>query len=58
MATQGLVLCTDVGQRPADRDAPREKGQLQELSAQLRAEVADKMALLDEFEQKFARQYR
>jgi len=30
----------------------------QELTAQLHAEVADKMALLDEFEQKFARQYR
>jgi hypothetical protein len=36
----------------------REKGQLQELAAKLHAEVADKMALLDEFEAKFARQYR
>lgn len=36
----------------------REKGQLQELSSALRSEVADKMALLDEFEAKFARQYR
>lgn len=36
----------------------REKGQLQELAAALRGEVADKMALLDEFEAKFARQYR
>jgi hypothetical protein len=36
----------------------REKGQLQELVGKLHAEMADKMALLDEFEAKFARQYR
>ena len=36
----------------------REKGALQDVVAALCAEVADKMALLDEFEAKFARQYR
>lgn len=36
----------------------REKGQVQELATRLQSEVADKMALLDEFEAKFARQYR
>lgn len=36
----------------------REKGALHELAAGLRGEVAENMALLDEFEAKFARQFR
>jgi hypothetical protein len=36
----------------------REKGQLGALAEELRADVAAKMALLDEFEDRFSRQYR
>jgi hypothetical protein len=36
----------------------REKGQLGQLAEELRADVAAKMALLDEFEDRFNRQYR
>lgn len=36
----------------------REKGQLLSIQEELRAEVTDKMTLLDEFEDRFNRQYR
>jgi centrosomal protein CEP290 len=36
----------------------REKVQVMTLAEELRADVANKMALLDEFEARFARQYR
>lgn len=36
----------------------REKVQVMGLAEELRADVAAKMALLDEFEARFARQYR
>jgi hypothetical protein len=36
----------------------REKRQLGQLAEELRADVAAKMALLDEFEDRFNRQYR
>jgi centrosomal protein CEP290 len=36
----------------------REKTQLMAAADELRAEVADKMELLDEFEDRFKRQYR
>lgn len=36
----------------------REKVQVMTLAEELRADVAAKMALLDEFEARFARQYR
>lgn len=36
----------------------REKAQVMTLADELRADVASKMALLEEFEARFARQYR